>query len=163
MALHQLGPILYGSHDCLLVYLKQQRLLARDATCITCGSPMQWKHRGNVQDNYTWRCRNSRCRKMLSIRHGSFFEKSKLSLKNWLHVIYLWAVDTPLKTTVEAIGISARTTVNLYNFLRDVCSWKLLQQPILLGGPGVIVQIDKSLFKHKPKVKKPHTYMHSHN
>ena len=93
---------------------------------------------------------------MLSIHHG---KKSKLSLKNWLHVIYLWAVDTPLTTTVEAIGISARTTVNLYNFLRDVCSWKLLQQPILLGGPGVIVQIDESLFKHKPKVKA--SYIHA--
>ena len=58
--------------------------------------------------------------------------KNQVSLKNWLHVIYLWAIDTPLKTTVEAIGISARTTVNLYNFLRDVCSWKLLQQPIYL-------------------------------
>jgi len=28
---------------------------------------------------------------------------------------------------------------------RDICSWQLLQEPISLGGPGRIVQIDESL------------------
>ena len=36
--------------------------------------------------------------------------------------------------------------------VEGVCSTKSLQLPITLGGPGVIVQIDESQFKHKPKV-----------
>jgi hypothetical protein len=33
-----------------------------------------------------------------------------------------------------------------------VCSTKLLQTPIVLGGRGIVVQIDESLFRHKVKV-----------
>jgi hypothetical protein len=35
--------------------------------------------------------------------------------------------------------------------LRDVFSTNLLSTPVELGGPGVIVQIDESLFNHKSK------------
>ena len=48
--------------------------------------------------------------------------------------------------------IGEDTACDIYQWLREVCSTKLLQLPITLGGPGVIVQIDESQFKHKPKV-----------
>ena len=47
-----------------------------------------------------------------------------------------------------------RTAIDIYQWLREVCSTKLLSSPIVLGGPGVVVQIDESLFRHKPKVNK---------
>ena len=49
--------------------------------------------------------------------------------------------------------ISENTAVAIYQWLREVCSTKLLNTRIVLGGPGVIVQIDESLFRHKPKVR----------
>ena len=39
----------------------------------------------------------------------------------------------------------------MFHFLREVCSTKLLDTPPQLGGPGVVVQIDESLFNHKAK------------
>uniref|UniRef100_A0A1X7UFG7 ISXO2-like transposase domain-containing protein n=1 Tax=Amphimedon queenslandica TaxID=400682 RepID=A0A1X7UFG7_AMPQE len=33
----------------------------------------------------------------------------------------------------------------------EVCSTELLQMPIILSGPGIVVQIDESQFKHKRK------------
>ena len=47
----------------------------------------------------------------------------------------------------------AHCSIDIYQWLREVCSNKLLQSPIILGGPGVVVQIDESQFRHKPKVK----------
>ena len=88
---------------------------------------------------------------MLSIRFDSFFAKSKLPLNIWIHIIQLWAFDTPLKTLLEYVEVSEKAAIDCYNFLRDICSWKLLQQPVILGGRGCTVQIGESLFKHKPK------------
>ena len=41
----------------------------------------------------------------------------------------------------------------VHRWFREVCSTTLLKTTILLGGPGKIVQVDESLFRHKPKVK----------
>ena len=84
------------------------------------------------------------------IREGSFFSKSKLSLQKWLFVLVLWAKDTPVTDVIDDAEIDTRTGVDIYQWLRDVCSTKLLQSPIILGGPGIVVQID-GLFRHKPK------------
>ena len=48
--------------------------------------------------------------------------------------------------------VSENTEVAIYQWLWEVCSTKLLQGPIVFGGRGVIVQIDESLFRHKPKL-----------
>ena len=45
------------------------------------------------------------------------------------------------------------TAVQTYQYFRDI-SWWLLNHdaPLMLGRPGVVVHIDESLFRHKPKV-----------
>ena len=50
--------------------------------------------------------------------------------------------------------VKKNTAVQAYQYFRHICSWRLLNHdaPLMLGGPGVVVHIDKSLFIHKPKV-----------
>ena len=44
----------------------------------------------------------------------------------------------------DAAQEASQRSCNCAN-ISDICSWKLLQDaPLQLGGPGVIVQIDKS-------------------
>ncbi len=107
--------------------------------------------RQDVSDRSSWRCRQCKTRK--SIRVGSFFSKSKLTLQKWLLLIQLWAWEFPVTSVVELVEVDKHTAVDTYQWLREVCSAKLLQTVIVLGGPGVTVQIDESLFRHKPKVK----------
>ena len=43
--------------------------------------------------------------------------------------------------------------MQIYQYCHDICSWRLLNHdsPLMLGSNGVVVQIDESLFRHKPK------------
>ena len=61
-----------------------------------------------------------------------------------------------MSDTCEELKILEKTAIQAYQHFRHihVCSWRLLthDSPLMLGGPGIVVQIDASLFRHKPKV-----------
>jgi len=75
----------------------------------------------------------------------SFLEGAKISTAKFLYLVFYWSTKTSLQTTVHHLDISSRTAVDYYQYLRDICSWKLINHPIQLGGPGKEVQIDESL------------------
>lgn len=60
-------------------------------------------------------------------------------------MLYICAREHLVTDASQKAEISARVAVDIYQWLREVCSSKLLQTPIILGGPGVVVQIDESL------------------
>ena len=57
--------------------------------------------------------------------------------------------EYPVSDASEEAEVTRTTGVQVYQYFRDVCTAKLLQAPILLGGPGIIVQIDESLYRRK--------------
>ena len=63
-----------------------------------------------------------------------------------------WSREYPVIEMSHEAEIAEDTACNIYQWLREVCSTKFLQSPMILGGPGIIVQVDESEFKHKPKV-----------
>ena len=68
-------------------------------------------------------------------------------------MLYLWVREYPVTDVAEEAEVSKGSAIDVFQWLREVCTTKLLQTPIVLGGPGVVVQIDELLFRHKPKVK----------
>ena len=63
----------------------------------------------------------------------------------------------PVTTACKEAEVASETSIDVYQWLREVCSTKLIANPIKLGGPGTVIQADESLFNHKPKVHKKHT------
>ncbi len=106
--------------------------------------------RNDVSDGVSWKC--PKCSTRKSIREGSFFSKSRLTLKQWVIVIYWWGKQYPVGQAGKEAQTSQPSAINIYQWLREVCSTKLVNDPMLLGGPGVVVQVDESAFTHKPKV-----------
>ena len=80
-----------------------------------------------ASDKYSWWCRQCKSRK--SIRDGSFFQKSHLTLQKWLLLLYLWARDYPVTDVAEEAEISQSTAIDVFQWLKEVCSTKLLQNP----------------------------------
>ena len=133
--------------------LQSKGLLSRNKQCPSCNQPMNMQQRSDITDQYRWRCPWSGCKKSLSLRSGTFFEQSRLQLRQWIVLMYWWACEYPVKDAAEEAEVDEKTAIQMYQYCRDVCSWRILNHdsPLLLGGPGVVVQIDESLFRHKPK------------
>ena len=143
MALHNLGHLLFSTNpEDQINFLKSKGLLRTQQDCPSCGLSMDWKRRPTCGDKFTWRCSN--CNSVKSIRNGSFFSKSKLPLQTWLQLIHHWSMDMPVTQATKQAKISEKRCIDIYQFMRDVCTAKLLATPIILGGPGTVVQIDES-------------------
>ena len=112
---------------------------------------MQERPRQDVSDSKSWWC--PQCKGRKSIRDGSFFSKSRLSLQKWLLLLYFWVREYPVTDAMEEAEVNKGTAIDIYQWFREVYSTTLLNTNIVLGGPGKIVQVDESLFRHKPKVR----------
>ena len=150
LSILDVAHFLFGSVDQQITFLQQKGLLATNKTCGTCHASMTLGSKRDISDGSIFRCRN--CKTTKSLRVGSFFSKSKLPLQKWLVLLYWWIRQYPVGDAAEEARVSRETAINVYQWLREVCTTKLLATPIVLGGAGRTVQIDESLFRHKPKV-----------
>ena len=51
--------------------------------------------------------------------------------------------------TCLQVGISEKTTVDWFKYLREVCSNELMANPVHVGGPGRVVTMDQSVVARK--------------
>ena len=127
-----------------IAFLQENNLLLSSATCV-CGKAMHWNKRTDLKDGYTWRCSAVGCRKKLSIRHKSFFSKTKLPLEETVQLLYCWAAEIPCRAVPEHVDAAAPKGVeNHYNSIRDVSTTILSKSPTLTmggetGGEGIVV------------------------
>ena len=99
-------------------------------------------------DQCCWRCSNKACGKKVSIRQGSWFSNSNLTLQTIVLLTYFWpwVYRTEQEFVKHELGISHTTIVDWYNFSREVCISILEKFSQQIGGPGKVVEIDESKF-----------------
>ena len=154
MPLVSIGSTIFGPIMGLIAFFQNHHLLSNQKECPQCTTAqtpamMTLEPRDDISDKFHWKCR--RCNKRISLRDGSFFSKSKLSLQKWAILMYWWARQYAVTDAAEEAEVTETTACQIYQWLREVCSTKLINTPIVLGGSNVTVQIDESLFRHKPK------------
>ena len=143
--------VILGSFHSVFNFLVNHRLLASQRQCSRCSSDMELTETTRVNDGYMWRCVNSRCRTWLSLRSGSFFEGSNIPLSTWLHVMFLWAMKMSGSHISRLTGLSKPTVIRALSELRTICSNKILNAGVKIGGVGKTVEIDESKFGAKRK------------
>ena len=93
----------------VIEFCQRHKLLAIEKVCL-CGQTMNLVKRKNI-DGIVWRCQRMTCKKEVTIRKGSFFEKSKLTLIQIMDMIYLWARDNATYTNLTTeCNISSTAT-----------------------------------------------------
>ena len=86
---------------------------------------------------------------LLSLSDVAPFLKSR---KKASVIIIEWSREIPATYTSDMVDITNMSACQMYHYFCDVCSWKLLSSPCLLGGPGCVVQIDESCVSKRQKV-----------
>ena len=133
-----LVPLIFTSNTRETInFLQEKHLLANSAKCDFCFEQMTFTKYSQSIDQFTWRCNKRACIKKgckKSVRTGSFFLKSKISLNKWLHLMYLWCQQNSIQKTMLDTNLSEKTVIDVYSFFREICAQYLLREPIRLDG-----------------------------
>jgi len=96
--------------------------------CAACGQPCSLVSHGGSIDGRRWRCRP--CMTPKSVRDGSFFSGSHLSLRQLILVVYCWARDMRQTAIMHEASLDSKhTVVDWCNFLREECESWLTNHP----------------------------------
>lgn len=134
----------------LISWLQQKEILGDfGGVCSACftGNVYLRADKSYSKDQVVWRCSNSSCNKKTSIRDGSWFAKSHLTLSQIIKLTYYWVYKLPAEFVTRELKIgSEHTLVDWYMFARDVCMNIVQADNEVIGGVGKEVEIDESKF-----------------
>uniref|UniRef100_A0AC34FL60 Uncharacterized protein n=1 Tax=Panagrolaimus sp. ES5 TaxID=591445 RepID=A0AC34FL60_9BILA len=113
-----------------LQFLAKYGLIINARYCEECPDNLMSLNKANTKDGYEWRC--AACRKSasndsskrISVRRGSFFTDSKLSLNEIIKLLYFWSTNTTIDYSIvkNVTGINGPETINhYYNIINDFC------------------------------------------
>jgi transposase-like protein len=131
-------PLFFDEKACLQ-FLINSGVFYDIQTCSLCGSAVKL-------ENKSFRCSMASCRKRVALYNGTLFSKSRLKCNEILHISYLWLAGCNNKTIMNITGHSKPTITNFISNLRQLVSASLVRDDTIIGGEGVIVEIDESKF-----------------
>jgi hypothetical protein len=128
-------------------WLMARGLIACKQACSNCGDYMILNTKASHCDDHVWICRRTSCRrKQLSIRAGSFFAQSKLSLQQQIDAIYDWTRNAKTSETAKQIGSTKQAVADIFRTCRlAVCKALECDEATQIGGHGRIIEIDETL------------------
>jgi len=124
-------------------YLQSHGMLRTAGQCQPCGRQFSQIRKAASTTGFAFRC--PACRRKEALSSGSMFDGLHLPVNKHMALRYFWTCETSVTHTTHHVGVSSATVVQWYQYFRDICSWKLLQTPVVLGGVGKVVQIDESV------------------
>lgn len=138
----------------LIQKLFDLKFIYKEQCCKYCGILMILKECKDSNDNYNWRCLNYGCKKYqttCSIRNGSWMSNITICPKQILKIILYWAFGINQKDTLILVSVSKPTFRKIKKFIINSIESYFIENPIILGGPGVIVQADETMLNYKVK------------
>lgn len=91
-----------------------------------------------------FRCRSDACGKSVSIFRDSFFAKSRLKCCDVLLLGRLWLSGVSSSAALTLTDHSPNTVTDYMSYFRQLVVSNLEAEDTMVGGPGIIVEIDES-------------------
>ena len=111
-------------------WMCQHGLLAQGMTCPKCNTVMEEKSFNGVSNGKRWRCPPKNCQNTVSLRHGSFFEKSGKSLMQLADLLYYWSIELSVPHRYKWTKI--RLSVGSASFVQFVpLSWSPVDEIVV--------------------------------
>ena len=140
-SLKSLRNILFDEQECIK-FLFENNILYNLRSCSNCDSSLYYEHKRKL-----YRCNNRRQRcKSVSIYKDSFFSNSHLKCSDVMLIGYLWLCKSSYTAIQSMTGHSSNTITGYMNFFRELVISTLEDDNQMIGGEGVIVEIDESKF-----------------
>ena len=143
-----------NNNECIR-WCRELGLLSINRICPRCNIQCNEQNCYNVNGKI-WRCIQKQCKKKISIRVGSFFERSQLKLRQIIGITYIWTRSAGKNRCLSVEDIqkdleigSNKAVVDLNQFCRDITITYFLNNRVQLGEPDSIVEIDESLFSRR--------------
>ncbi|KFM76320.1 hypothetical protein X975_13764, partial [Stegodyphus mimosarum] len=127
-----------------------ESLISSRYVCPVCMKDMRLIDRKDRSDGYEWICREKgvnahHCKR--SVRKGTWFEESNMSMIEILMFSYLWVYEAGTNLIMNEVNVkSNKTVVDWRNFCREVCMDVCVKKSEMIGGPGMVVEVDESKF-----------------
>lgn len=139
----------YESPEKVMQKCSDLGLIASKYVCPVCGKGMSLRARPKKIDKLEWICRTKSAPShsvTRSIRSGSYFEKSKLSIPDILLLTHLILLRVEQRVIMDELNITSHTVCDWYSFIREICVEECLKMNQPIGGPGKVVEIKECKF-----------------
>jgi hypothetical protein len=137
-SIFELHDVLFNTDACKR-YLLEKDVFYHTLSCPACGQEMT----RNI-DRWKFRCPSKACHRELSMFKHTFFAESRLSSDAIMLLAHLWLNGTTSKVAQSITKFSKHTVAAYYKHFRDLVSSSLEEDAQVIGGPGVIVEVDET-------------------
>lgn len=96
------------------------------------------------------------CKKTESMRTGLIIEGSRLALSSIHAILCAWWHGTTISMTAQSTNVQLRTVWSWFKLCRAMCVSFFIDNPILIGGQGITVEIDEALVLGRRKYNRGH-------
>jgi len=142
--------LLFSDKSLSLQFLYDVGLLLAKFTCSRCGNSMVRYADSKRKDGYRYRCRRrisgSRCTDSMSIRHGSWFQYSNLTLAEVMFLTYDIVRRVPANAIQREHQFHSSTIADWGQYCKEVMLEYVKGSSQRIGGPNKTVEIDESKF-----------------
>ena len=136
---------IFGTHEKVIDFFIKNGFIYKDFKYEkeNCGSITSLAFRKN---NWVFRCHRSGCGAEKSAFYGTILFNSRVDYSRIMICAYLWINKSPLTKINNMSGLNHITVSYYVNLFKEIIISSLDPEDTIIGGDGVVVEIDETKF-----------------